>query len=298
MVRVATGCGLPREAQVLLGRLTVASRCGGMGHRFCGAVGCTRAAGASPARQTRTNPGPGLRRGRAAHRSVGPGAHPRRARAGVCPLPDILVVRGRRRRCRRRGRRRIERSRRGGAPPGADRSRACRAAALLCPRRLGSGLGFARGDPPHVVDLQCGRCAGRRCRCGGAAGWRRRDPGGRRRGRGAQPGRSAAGPARRGRAIGAGHRHGAPDRLRRHHRRLHGGVRRPPDPGEPALDAAGHHRAHLHDVIARHHRPRPPFGGLAKVDPTAMRDVEQQIGATSFGASPPCDQSGAPLAGG
>ena len=41
-----------------------------------------------------------------------------------------------------------------------------------------------------------------------------------------------------------------------------------------------------------------PFGGLAKVDPTAMRDVEQQIGTTSFGASPPCDPSGALLAGG
>ena len=40
-----------------------------------------------------------------------------------------------------------------------------------------------------------------------------------------------------------------------------------------------------------------PFGGLAKVDPTAMRDVEQQIGTTSFGASPPCDPSGAPVAG-
>ena len=41
-----------------------------------------------------------------------------------------------------------------------------------------------------------------------------------------------------------------------------------------------------------------PFGGVAKINPTAMRDVEQQIGATSFGANPPCDNSGAPLAGG
>jgi hypothetical protein len=37
-----------------------------------------------------------------------------------------------------------------------------------------------------------------------------------------------------------------------------------------------------------------PFGGLARIDPTAMRTVEEQIGATSFGADPPCDVSGAP----
>jgi hypothetical protein len=40
-----------------------------------------------------------------------------------------------------------------------------------------------------------------------------------------------------------------------------------------------------------------PFGGLARIDPTAMRAAEQQIGATPFGANPPCDLSGAPLAG-
>ena len=41
-----------------------------------------------------------------------------------------------------------------------------------------------------------------------------------------------------------------------------------------------------------------PNGGIAKINPAAMRDVEQQIGATSLGASPPCDLSGVPLAGG
>ena len=40
-----------------------------------------------------------------------------------------------------------------------------------------------------------------------------------------------------------------------------------------------------------------PFGGVARIDPTAMRAVEEQIGATSPGA-PPCDRSGGPLAGG
>ena len=40
-----------------------------------------------------------------------------------------------------------------------------------------------------------------------------------------------------------------------------------------------------------------PFGGVARIDPTAMRAVEEQIGTTSFGADPPCDLSGAPLAG-
>src|SRR3954454_14093346 len=40
-----------------------------------------------------------------------------------------------------------------------------------------------------------------------------------------------------------------------------------------------------------------PFGGLARIDPTAMRTVEEQIGATSFGANPPCDVSGASIAG-
>ena len=41
-----------------------------------------------------------------------------------------------------------------------------------------------------------------------------------------------------------------------------------------------------------------PFGGVAKINPTAMRAVEEQIGTTSFGANPPCDLSGAPLASG
>ena len=40
-----------------------------------------------------------------------------------------------------------------------------------------------------------------------------------------------------------------------------------------------------------------PFDGVAKIDPTAMRDAEAQIGTMPFGADPPCDQSGAPLAG-
>jgi hypothetical protein len=40
-----------------------------------------------------------------------------------------------------------------------------------------------------------------------------------------------------------------------------------------------------------------PFGGVARIDPTAMRAVEEQIGTTSLGADPPCDLSGAPLAG-
>ncbi len=40
-----------------------------------------------------------------------------------------------------------------------------------------------------------------------------------------------------------------------------------------------------------------PFGGVARIDPTAMRAVEEQIGTTSFGANPPCDPSGAPLPG-
>ena len=41
-----------------------------------------------------------------------------------------------------------------------------------------------------------------------------------------------------------------------------------------------------------------PFGGVARIDPTAMRAVEEQIGTTSPGAIPPCDRSGGPLAGG
>lgn len=40
-----------------------------------------------------------------------------------------------------------------------------------------------------------------------------------------------------------------------------------------------------------------PFGGVARVEPTAMRAVEEQIGTTSSGADPPCDPSGAPLDG-
>ena len=40
-----------------------------------------------------------------------------------------------------------------------------------------------------------------------------------------------------------------------------------------------------------------PFGGVARIEPTAMRAVEEQIGTMPFGADPPCDLSGAPLAG-
>jgi hypothetical protein len=36
-----------------------------------------------------------------------------------------------------------------------------------------------------------------------------------------------------------------------------------------------------------------PFGGVARIDPTAMRAAEEQIGTTSFGANPPCELSGA-----
>jgi hypothetical protein len=39
-----------------------------------------------------------------------------------------------------------------------------------------------------------------------------------------------------------------------------------------------------------------PYGGVASIKPTAMRAVEQQIGATPFGATVPCDASGVPLA--
>ncbi|MGH3117032.1 MAG: hypothetical protein ACRDQ2_07955 [Gaiellales bacterium] len=48
-----------------------------------------------------------------------------------------------------------------------------------------------------------------------------------------------------------GNRHGTPDRLRRHHRRVHSRIRRPPYPPEPALDASGHDRAHIHGIAAR-----------------------------------------------
>ncbi|WP_138733128.1 hypothetical protein [Modestobacter excelsi] len=41
-----------------------------------------------------------------------------------------------------------------------------------------------------------------------------------------------------------------------------------------------------------------PFGGVARIDPTAMRAVDEQIGTMPFGADPPCDLSGAPLGGG
>ena len=41
-----------------------------------------------------------------------------------------------------------------------------------------------------------------------------------------------------------------------------------------------------------------PFGGVARINPTVMRAVEEQIGTTSFGANPPCDLLGAPVAGG
>jgi hypothetical protein len=32
---------------------------------------------------------------------------------------------------------------------------------------------------------------------------------------------------------------------------------------------------------------------VALIDPTALRVAEEQIGTTSFGANPPCEQSGA-----
>jgi hypothetical protein len=40
-----------------------------------------------------------------------------------------------------------------------------------------------------------------------------------------------------------------------------------------------------------------PFGGVASIKPTAMRAAERQIGTLPFGANPPCDLSGAPVAG-
>jgi hypothetical protein len=40
-----------------------------------------------------------------------------------------------------------------------------------------------------------------------------------------------------------------------------------------------------------------PFGGVARISPSAMRGVEEQLGTMPFGANPPCDQSGVPLAG-
>jgi len=40
-----------------------------------------------------------------------------------------------------------------------------------------------------------------------------------------------------------------------------------------------------------------PFGGVARIDPTAMLAVEEQLGTTPAGADPPCDDSGAPLPG-
>jgi hypothetical protein len=40
-----------------------------------------------------------------------------------------------------------------------------------------------------------------------------------------------------------------------------------------------------------------PFGGIAGIKPTNLRSVEQQLGASPFGANPPCDAQGAPVAG-
>jgi hypothetical protein len=37
-----------------------------------------------------------------------------------------------------------------------------------------------------------------------------------------------------------------------------------------------------------------PFGGVATIEPTAMLNVERQIGASPLAADPPCDASGAP----
>jgi hypothetical protein len=40
-----------------------------------------------------------------------------------------------------------------------------------------------------------------------------------------------------------------------------------------------------------------PFGGIANIEPTEMRNVEQQLGASPLGANPPCDAQGAPVPG-
>ena len=37
-----------------------------------------------------------------------------------------------------------------------------------------------------------------------------------------------------------------------------------------------------------------PFGGIASIKPTEIRNVEQQLSATPLGANPPCDAQGAP----
>jgi len=38
-----------------------------------------------------------------------------------------------------------------------------------------------------------------------------------------------------------------------------------------------------------------PFGGIARITPTDLRNVEQQLAANPLGANPPCDASGAPV---
>jgi hypothetical protein len=40
-----------------------------------------------------------------------------------------------------------------------------------------------------------------------------------------------------------------------------------------------------------------PFGGVARISPSAMRAAEQQLGSIPFGANPPCDASGVFTAG-
>ncbi|MGY1743421.1 MULTISPECIES: bestrophin-like domain [unclassified Blastococcus] len=40
-----------------------------------------------------------------------------------------------------------------------------------------------------------------------------------------------------------------------------------------------------------------PFGGVARIDPTAIRSVEEQLGTLPAGADPPCDRSGESLTG-
>jgi hypothetical protein len=40
-----------------------------------------------------------------------------------------------------------------------------------------------------------------------------------------------------------------------------------------------------------------PFGGIAAIQPTDMRNVEQQLAAGSLGVTPPCDALGRPLPG-
>jgi hypothetical protein len=40
-----------------------------------------------------------------------------------------------------------------------------------------------------------------------------------------------------------------------------------------------------------------PFGGIAKIEPTALRGVERELAANPLAANPPCDSTGSPRAG-